>query len=139
MADSSCVRIGEDDFILSAFVTNDDGGGGRIYTSLQRPRLTFVNEWSRQRGGVQTWMVDGVPVASQDEAEIALKKPPALSDAEREMLGRIRSAWIPRQHLVEEADDGAIGLEMPDHRRAALDGLTRKGLLEWANGMCRRR
>ena len=85
-------------------------------------------------------MVDGLPLGSHAEAEAALKAPLALGEDEQEMLGRIGAEWISRDDLAGDADIFVILPETPGgRRRATLDQLTRKGLLEWQNGMCRRR
>ena len=128
----------QDEFRLTALINNGPDGGGRVYTSVQRRRLAFIAVSSRERGESQTWLVDGVPRASRDDAEQALQQPPVLSEDEQAMLANIGPEWRSGNALIGGAEHAGILPDTPEARNsAALTTLTDKGMLEWRDGMVR--
>jgi hypothetical protein len=122
---------------MSALLDGEDGIG-RIWTSAERPRLSLLHYARKNGDNTRAWRVDGEAVASLAAAEELLRTPPVLGAAEKEMLARIGGDWIARAEVAGDA----MGIlpDTPDARRSdALDGLTRKGCIEWDMGRVRRR
>lgn len=109
--------------------THLNGGGvffGWVWACIEHPRLQRMDKCYRRaaRPVEITYMVDGAPVASLDEAAERLNSPPTLSD---ELAAAL--CWI--------------GPDFADHRKTVgyelLRALTDRGFLEWGErGMCRR-
>ena len=133
-------RTVDDDFDLTAFVDHGDHGAGRVYTSVQRPRLAYLDLLAPTGELMREWRVDGAAVPSLEAAEAALGMAFVLSPDERLMLDRLGPDWMESNGLL-----GVTGLEsiLPDtpqsRRSAALSALTEKGLAEWRDRRVRRR
>ena len=134
----------DDNFKLTAMVDGEDANGedivGRVFTSVQRPRLSFQDLASRTGKASRTWVVDGIPRASFEEAEQALKTPPILTPDEQQLLDEFSDQWVLGQDFIGYGDNLVILPETREGRRSALaDSLTRKGLIEWQDRKVRRR
>ncbi len=97
---------------------------GWVYVCNEHPRLQRIDKCDRKtKRTTIKYQVDGVDVASIDEAAEKLSAPPAITDEMR-------------------ADLDAIGREYGDHRRsigwARLNKLANCNLIEWGErGTCR--
>jgi hypothetical protein len=134
----------DDKFELTAMVDGQDEDGvdtvGRVFTSVQRPRFSFQDLATRTGEGSRTWLVDGIPRASFEEAEQALDVPPVLTPEEQGLLDELSDQWVLGQDFIGYGDSLVILPKSREDRRSALaDTLRSKGLIEWQDRKVRRR
>jgi hypothetical protein len=125
-----------DHFEVSAML-DGDGWVGRVFTSRERPRLSFEDAAWRDGRHSRTWIVDGIRCASFAEAEQALQRAPVLTPEEQAMLDELSDEWVA---YADFYDDSSVISPKSHERRIELDySLRSKGLLEWKDGKVRRR
>lgn len=120
------------------------GGSGYLYQHCDFPRLTIIDR--TQKKPVRVYCVDGVMVDDYDRAIDALLLPPVLTDAERDVLGRIEGRMRHRDILCSLAGidpaTAPFNIELDDPRQryfAPLQGLRAKGFLICEGGVCWKR
>ena len=124
-------------FRMRAHINYGQDGSGREFVSSTRPRLAYIDRWSRSKGSLRIWLVDGREVEGPEAALAGLRVPPVLSDSETEMLARLTGEFQSRRDLV--GSSGHIELGTPEKARSeALFWLVRKGLAEAENGQLRK-
>jgi hypothetical protein len=132
-------KVGSEDFEVAGLL---DGEGciGRVYVSVQRPRLKFEDMAWKDGRATKTWIVDGVRCASLEEAERMLQVPPELTPEEAALLAEVGTEWVPGSEFIGYGDSLMILPGTREARRSEISrSLDSKGLLEWENGNVRRR